>query len=217
MEAIVGTNANAFKQADPGTVRRLLDKYKDKFAEKGINVSSPFMKNLGRGKMGQAFQIDDGTVLKITGDPSEAKAAKHIQGKNFKNIYKVFAVYQLDSTGYFAIHQEKLEPLPADPQGAQDIDRMVEECMFLYRQEHGMDAINQYLDGQLEGENPQRITLVKELVRDMVNGLNELKQAGIQLQDYHLGNVLYDPKTKMNKFIDIGVSRSGQADIEKIE
>jgi serine/threonine protein kinase len=215
-EAVVGTNVNAEKSVNPGQGQALIDKYKDKLVAKGMNVGSAFVKRLGRGKMGIAYDLGDNTVMKITGDASEARAAKHLVGKNLKHVYKVFNVFQFDKTGFFVIHQEKLQPMPADPTGQQDIDRVVQEAISMYRNEEGADAIHAYLTDQMS-HDPARGQEVIKLVDDMMAGMKEIKSQGISFVDYHLGNVLYDSTSKNYKFIDLGVSRSAAADIETIE
>jgi len=80
----------------------------NKLAAMGYNIE----KKLGSGHYGNAFLLDNGRVLKVTRDDTEAKSANIVKNKhNLYNIYKVYRVFKFKSISklYF-IEQERLFP-----------------------------------------------------------------------------------------------------------
>lgn len=79
--------------------------------KKGIDVGK--LKALGHGKMGVAYLMANGKVIKVTTDDREAKSSFLIQnkGRGLSNVVKVDDVFQFKGRDVFGIVQEKLEPL----------------------------------------------------------------------------------------------------------
>lgn len=60
-------------------------------------LKTDFIKKLGEGAYGSAFDIRDNKVLKITSDASEAFFANKLKGKKLENVYQIYEVYELTS------------------------------------------------------------------------------------------------------------------------
>lgn len=195
----------------------LIAKYRDKLIQRGIPISSHM--RLGKGSYGSAYSLPGGTVLKVTKDKTEAIAAKNLAGKNFKHVYKVLQVFQLDSTGVYVIHQEHLFRMSAqrilDKAG---LERVVQEAIDNYREGDPKEKVIAWVSGQIGPElNESEKQEIMKLTSDMMDGLDELSSIGIEFIDYHFGNVLWRNKDKNYVFIDIGESKSPNAEIEKID
>ena len=93
-----------------------LEKLRNKYIKKIMNASgiSGSGKLLGCGSYGCAYEYGN-KVLKLTLDKSEVEAAaKLMQLKDHKNIYKIFNVYKLGKWAAWAIIQEKLNEPDGD-------------------------------------------------------------------------------------------------------
>jgi hypothetical protein len=221
-EGAVKTNATVnFNAATPLTkpdsALRFLEKYKGILATKGIKLGD-HPQVLGHGELGTAFKLQDNTVLKITSDPTEAKAARHILGKNFKNVYHIRGVYELSDSKIYVIWQELLERID-------DIkdDREIVRVYYSVKGSEMLEWYNANDDQKLKDEIglydpdiPQSRILFK-LCKDVAEGLKQLRSAGIKYKDYHLGNVMYRKKDDSFVLIDLGVSKSGGIEIDSLE
>jgi len=66
----------------------------------------------GSGQYGNVYSIQNGNVLKITTDASEANSSARLIHKETKNICKIFRVFRLKSEiSFFYIEQEKLQKI----------------------------------------------------------------------------------------------------------
>lgn len=110
----------------PENARKLKEK-------KRIDVR--FLRKLGHGQMGVAFETEDGKVLKVTTDMPEAKAAWSLRGKSFEHIVRYFDAWWFEDVGFdsprkdaklYGIISEKLDPL-SDVE-KKEFDEFSEEC-----------------------------------------------------------------------------------------
>ena len=88
---------------------RILNDFRDKISQKGIDVSS--LKKLGTGTMGTAYDMGCNKVLKITADKREAQASSLVAGKDIPNIVKVYSIWKFSGINWYGLIIEKLTPL----------------------------------------------------------------------------------------------------------
>lgn len=208
----------------------MLKKYAGKLEQIGINVGTP--KNLGQGATGNAFEIADHTVMKVTVDQNEANACQRIKGKQLKNVYEVYNVFEVtgDETDRWAdkrffIHQELLATPPAEIlnhwypaksalnawQGyewspAEEDEKIKKALHGFFRRDYGEPEDMMHIYEPLE-----------KAMFQIQNGLKELEENKIMFKDYHNKNIMLRPSTQQLVLIDLGVSRSPRAKIDKLE
>jgi len=172
----------------PAQAATVLRSYEKKLNKLGIKAS-PNMKRLGGGKMGFAYDLGD-SVLKLTRDKYEANAAKRIEGKKLRNVYEIYAVYELNDSGIYVIHQEKLNPLGPIVKkywgGVKRAEGRVDKgiAMLALDASRFTDTMN-YDDAIHEFESiwaargsssPQEFEEMSDAFTQIVNGLIELKK-----------------------------------------
>jgi hypothetical protein len=221
-EGLVATGAtmgnSPMKIKDPLVAKYFLLKYKESLEKKGIKIGDN-PQSLGHGDLGSAFKLSDNTVLKITEDATEAKAARHILGKNFKNVYHIHAVFELGDTKVYVIWQEFLDGAPLEDVKEDPIMRRV---YYAYKdrgtleREFSDEQIAEYLHMISALDDTRRKVLFK-LLHDLRDGLKQLRSAGIKFIDYHLNNIMYRKADDQYVIIDLGNSDSAGLTIDTVE
>jgi len=158
---------------------------------KSIGVDSSFFHYMGKGDFGEAYETDNGQVLKITSSPSEVDIAKKLIGKNtaFAQIYDVKKI-----NGYNFILQEKLEQDDNIENKFYQIQNLLEE--------QGLPI--QYL-GYLDEDElaPEDKILYQELssfINDIENINREYRNLGIEASDIRPENLGYDKNGNLKAF-----------------
>jgi hypothetical protein len=221
-EGAVKTNVsmnmgNSNPVTKPDSAWRFLQKYKGVLESKGIKIGDHPLP-LGHGELGTAFKLPDNTVLKVTSDPTEAKACRHILGKNFKNVYHINGVYELSDSQIYVIWQEFLDRQTVDD--AKE-DPRIRSIFYTFKERGTLEKdfpdekITKYLQYS-KLEDSQRSILFK-LLHDVRDGLKQLKSVGVNFGDYHFGNILFRKSDDSFVLIDLGVSKSGGVNIDTLE
>lgn len=125
-------------------------------------------KEIGSGCFGIAFELTDGTALKITKDPAEAYTALQVENKNLKNIANI---YQVDVIGDYAFIKQDL------------IDTKSLKSSFLFAVEDKLRDVEQ----SLVVFNEKELSLYPEIsfkdeemkfIREISNGVNQIFNSG---------------------------------------
>jgi serine/threonine protein kinase len=197
----------------------------------GIDVGAA-PQNLGQGATGNAFRIADNTVMKVTVDRNEANACQRIKGKQLKNVYEIYNVFEVVEEGsvkwadkkYF-IHQEflakpdntitnywrpanrALKAWQAQEWSPAQEDEKLEKAFYnFFNMEYGDPGLMEHIFKPLH-----------KAMLEVKNGLEELLENKIIFKDYHKNNIMKRPSTGQIVLIDLGVSRSPEARIDKLE
>jgi hypothetical protein len=219
LEGSIGTGVRPDSEdgLDPSICGDYIQKYMKSLKAHGIDADGAHM--LGNGLLGTAFRLRNNTVLKITADMSEARAAKHIVGKKFKNVYNIFSVLQFSDEQAFALHQEYLEKGKVQQI---ETDYQMKSAFYDIKEDQRLngDVSDERIklmvtDAGLRKSQDQQ--LFYKFLKDIANGLKELRSVGIDFDDYHLGNILYRKSTSHYVLIDLGVSYSDAATIDELE
>lgn len=212
---------------DAGQAKELLKKFPKGMQKLGVDVNKvDSLPVLGTGTRGTAFDIGGDKVLKVTNDDKEASAASVMVGKDIKNIVHFYGVYRLGDTPFYAVLQEKLQPLPAD-QGEAFNKALVATGLPIWikraegswdkvkelSKQHIADQVKKKFKGNLNSPEAQEYiknvnekwnSLVKQYgIRDMFKTLTEL---GIDFHDYHAGNMMQRQDGTL-VLIDLGMSK----------
>lgn len=226
--------------------------------------------HLGSGSHGSAYIMNNHTVIKYTGDVSEADACSKIVGMKLKNVCNVYRVFSLKNTSGYFIVQEFCNPVQdinlimgMKPISSATIIKrittfkkifgLIVKAMKSHKNEYQMitkaltENPNEFFhmllwnfteSNQIEAlkylhdelSNKFILTIIESTALDMyefapnsmklknlTNGLIELKNVGITFWDTHSDNI----KAKSNGdlcFIDLGQSKGGaHKKIEMIE
>ena len=187
--------------------------------KKLFDMGYKLKKQLGAGSNGVAYELEDGTVLKITMDIKEARAAAKLVGKKNKYIVNFYRSFTFEKYGNLCfIHQEKLRSANIGETYFDDYifyvgdDRTAIEFLVFYITKNKATGkeINAALDKIDDMNDPRKIKFLK----DMIYAALELKQNGITYGDLHSENVMKDDKNF--KIIDLGISES-DGKIEKVK
>jgi hypothetical protein len=178
---------------------------------------------LGQGTFGVAFALKNGTVMKVTTDVTETKSAMKVKKHPHPNIAKYFDFYSSPRfTKKYFINMEKLVDVDNGLQdlGYEEFDRgqierildgqvmsdlagkITDEDISL---EDYSDIAGDPIDEFWNTETPRSWEEYKKILLPLCDALFHLQKLGVQFGDVHTGNVMYDPKTKQLKFIDMGV------------
>jgi hypothetical protein len=207
----------------------LIAKEHGKFlAKKGypLSINPP---SLGSGARGEAFDIGNNIVLKVTTDASEAAASKQIVGKQLKHVNQIYDVFKVPDSHKYIILQKKLNPLSkAQLEMYQLADALTEhhhgfnfatdgEQYTLLKNNRGLIArdLKQELDKDYAKMPNNKKKIIVGMAMFIFDAVFELKQHGIDWADSHKGNVLLDGDKF--KVIDLGASRAPDADIDVLE
>lgn len=223
VRALLESIVNEAAVADEETSRDIIKKFSKGVTAMGVNVNK--LTPLATGTHGTAFDAGNGRVLKITNDEKEAAIAAALIGKDIKNIVKFFSVVHFKDTPYYAVLQEKLQPMPPqDGKRLNDLLVMTGLPLWIKRSGGSWDKVKeltkQYALSQVkkkfpEGHNSPEAqdfaksiigawdTLIKQFrIKDMFNTLQEL---GIEFHDYHAGNMMLRGDDIV--LIDLGMSK----------
>ena len=97
----------------PDVAEQLLARYNKQLSQKLGVIIPQSPRELGNGERGTAYDIG-GKVLKLTGDPDEAKAASKLASNRVDFAVHVEKVLFFKKFGFYAILQELLQPLPTN-------------------------------------------------------------------------------------------------------
>lgn len=160
------------KKLDPEELQKILQKF-------------DFDRYLGGGSYGIAFLLKDHTVLKITCDQTEGKAASFLVGKRLENVAEVYEVYRLPKSDLHVIVMEYIpDSLADDDSFGEYLHEIILKVLYtpgVSKKEKMILAI-EYLREEPFDENS-----------DMSNGvsyaLEALEKAGVVWLDFHNGNM----------------------------
>lgn len=202
---------------------------------KEIKIGIPKTEHvIGKGTRGVVFDIGGGKALKITDDISEAKVAEQLKNKDLRGLYRTFGAYQF--TNYPTSNQlEKLksedleneikdvyfivmEKLHGNRSRALPIRRMGDKLgsiLHFISDTSSSEWSDKNFKRFLEKENLDLLTNAtggsEQLTDDMIEmayGLNYLNKLGIDFNDLHEGNIMFNSKGEP-VIIDIGYSHGG--------
>lgn len=197
-------------------VEKLMSHYWRVLRDRGVDIQHT--RHIGKGAMGHAYDIGEDKVLKITVDADEATAAEHIKKHDFLNVYKVYDVFQFDHLGYYGILQDKY-------------DHKLKDNMKLYNFHGGSTTGDAYdlifkplSNNEITREEAEKAVEEfakgdKDLIHyglGLVNGVEELKKAGVTDADTHTGNVMLMSDRKTPVIIDPGISSSPPVHIDRV-
>lgn len=111
-----GINDPAHSDSQKGQLKAtcfdLISFHYGKLMKRGVPVNKDIQKSLlGMGTQGCAFSLNNGKVLKVTSDHTEARACSVLKGINSKYISHVFDVFSFPDSDFFGIVLEKLNEL----------------------------------------------------------------------------------------------------------
>lgn len=174
--------------------------------QKLINLGYVNKKFLGKGYYGRVFDLGNGKVLKMTKDKKEAILTSLLIGKKSKYIVNVFRVFVFKTYDLmWFIEEEKLQPIK------QSIENEIEDSGLADAFNNYFEGFNQhdynqiiFIDNQLNNapENKE----IKKFIRNMLGAAIELKRNKVDFRDFHVGNIMYDPKKEVYKIIDLGIT-----------
>ena len=158
-----------------------------------LNPSEGY-KHLGGGAFAEVYDImgHKNKVLRIEPEAYNSNLNR-IVGEEFKYVVKVFystivELPEFDDAPIEITVMEKLDPLPED----------VEDEMYKLAKDSD--------EGLIDPLDIHKVTNkeTKKAILHSTKGLKELEGVNIQFEDMHFGNLMYDPKTRNYKIIDLG-------------
>lgn len=216
---------HSMRESDPGTTKQsanmgrntpfkdvveVLKKNAKALAKRGI-VVNPAAK-LGSGSFGYAFEIvynGKRSVLKVTGDPSEAKSSNHIKGKPLKHVVRIYDAFQFKGEPtLYGIVEEKLDKISETDMD--DFDDFVE---FLEAIKAGHEIVTGDFDG-IERKvgsafkKPESLDRFEELAKkfQFKQIIQELHRNQVEFLDFHRENIMRRGTDYV--VIDLGISQS---------
>jgi hypothetical protein len=174
---------------------------------------------LGRGRFGVAYDIDIGgkrSVLKVTRDPYEAISSCALQGQKTQRVVPIYHVWQCaksqprseDGLGWFVVHRALLNPV--NKRDARILEFLYElyldDDQDLWMPKLGASGRamrakwKDFIDGQYQGQNAARALMI---LNDLSIGGAELRQRGIDWNDFHSDNMMRDEKGIL-RITDVG-------------
>ena len=189
---------------------------------------------IGSGTKGAAYKTNNGNVLKITYDRSEAKSSNLLVGKNPKYINDIYAVFEIKNYNkdmspqnslstkninqgnpLYGIYQEFLYPVTID-----QFESIIWRVTGIHppipfrsiNKEEYKKVIN-YTIGEVK---TAKIEDIKKVVTWYFNSLKELKKFGIEYDDYGSNNTKQDSRGNL-KIIDLGYSKSRNIPVDVFE
>jgi len=176
----------------------------------GINIPANEV-IIGSGTYGIVYDVGNGMVLKITGDPSEAQASNKIAGKKLKYVNEIYAVFQIQhNVMYYGIIQKKLNRVDWIHKKLWDAE---DEFMDYLREEDLKDLNDKLFRiyyNELEENYPDingSFLYYRTLGRFYRNAKAELERYNIWFEDFHTGNIMQNGNQL--KVIDLGISATG--------
>lgn len=172
------------------TIQKRLDIVLDDYSDEYTFV--------GGGSYARVYQVDKypNKVIRIEDDIYESFFVD-VAGVKFKNVVRVYYSSIVNIQGHAEEKDieitvmEKLEALSKIEY--QEIDYLLNVYNTFYD-----DQLKEDIDSE-DFDFPDIINIVK----DVLNGLDELQDYNIYLNDLHSGNIMRDPKTGKAKIIDL--------------
>ena len=205
-----------------------LIKNADRLSKRNIDVMGA--KKLGSGAYGNAYQLKNGDVLKLTTDESEAKASNSIKGKNTKHIVRVKDVFRFRDSRMFGVLQERLKELSANEK--QRFDSAIKNVMHMvdpfeyYMQRSWQetkdiieDSLTKEYDAQKDSEMISKTRKDVATLEDLGFGevVDELFDNEIKYGDLHSGNLMRRNDGSL-VIIDLGgESESPESKVDTVE
>jgi hypothetical protein len=163
----------------------------DRLGRRGVTLSK--RTGIGGGDNGMAYEAQyngKSVILKLTKDPTEARASNHIKGKNSKHIVHIYDVFRFPDISAYGIVEERLSPMSDDEERKFSImDTLIVKSGALANMKEGdwngiVKKVKKYDSSLLPGflSFAERFQL-KEI-------LDELKANRIKYDDLHSGNVM---------------------------
>jgi len=188
------------------TVDNILEKYQDKLAKLGYIIGP----KLGEGTQGVAFLLQNGRVLKITEDNTEAIASNDIAGKKLNNVCEIDRVFSFasDTSIYrkYFIVQEKLTIKKEDKIifgiAREKLKGYYQQWYTLISTEH-LGKLSDIVKNNKNDFTPKEYSLLE----DIIEGLTSLDNEFIKYGDVHPGNLGRDASGNL-KIFDLGYSFS---------
>lgn len=206
--------------------RAAVQKFGPLLKKNGINVG----KFLGSGYYGSAYDIGGGKVLKITDDPDEARASKHLMGKQLKYVVQFFNVFRfppLQKTNQlFGAVMEKVKTLPPGSHQENQMTSAIREFADVVGQDamvdksQSWDNLMDYYETQTDYDpdpdiDPEGVTQTLELF-NIGKMRDELLANDIAFIDMHGGNIGYSAKSRAWKAFDLGAESASPGTIDSL-
>ena len=168
----------------------------------GKRVNGKATDILGSGSRGIAFKLDNGKVLKLTDDATEASASKIIMnaGNTCPNIVHIYDVFQLGDLYFYGIVLEELEKTPSMFKDLISyVSVTLHNCKIL-KTKNELTKIKQFV------ANLSSRAKKEEIAKQLVNGTRALYKLNINFTDLHIYNT--GMKNGQIKIMDIGWTKS---------
>lgn len=157
-----------------------------------IGVDTSFFHYMGKGDFGEAYETDNGQVLKITSSPSEVEIAKKIIGKNISSFAQIYDVKNIN--GYNFILQEKLEY-------DDDIENKFSQLQDILEKQGLSVQYLGYLDeDELSSEDQTLYQELSGFINDLENINRAYRNLGIEASDIRPENLGYDKNGNLKAF-----------------
>jgi hypothetical protein len=173
---------------------------------------------IGQGESARVWEVENalGWVVKLTGDPSDARAFANVArlraaGRiDTSAIAEVACVYAMPRRprarhGLYAIFMERLAPLAGDDYHY--ADRVLSAFAIV----SGMDPTAR--PAMLRKALAQAEGAVRRRAGSFLRSVEALYDAGIEVRDLHGGNVLRRPRERVWKITDLGFARSPDIEV----
>jgi len=165
-------------------------------------IKGSVTKKLGSGDCGVAYKLDNGKVLKLTDDATEASASKIIMnaGNTCPNIVHIYDVFQLGDLYFYGIVLEELEKTPSMFKDLISyVSVTLHNCKIL-KTKNELTKIKQFV------ANLSSRAKKEEIAKQLVNGTRALYKLNINFTDLHIYNT--GMKNGQIKIMDIGWTKS---------
>lgn len=134
---------------------------------------------LGKGNHGEAWLLDDGTVLKLTNDWREYSVAACIKGRMncyLVDVYDCWEIPNKDDTMLFAIKEERLwmETAIIDKELKKDFVRLFKHSWYVLNEREGVSMDFRYWEVVMDAytqSNTNLIERMKEVFREQTEHL----------------------------------------------
>lgn len=151
---------------------------------------------LGGGENGNAYDLGDGRVLKITRSNNEYQKALEVKGKRFSNLIDIYSAEKVGSAYYII-----MEDLDMDPQ---DEALFYETLEILNTQGLPITYISYFDQEEYEAEYGEISEEVKAFINELETVVSDLRRAGIgDRADIHADNLGRDKNTGALKAFDL--------------
>lgn len=151
---------------------------------------------LGGGENGNAYDLGDGRVLKITRSNNEYQKALEVKGKRFSNLIDIYSAEKVGSAYYII-----MEDLDMDPQ---DEALFYETLEILNTQGLPTTYISYFDQEEYEAEYGEISEEVKAFINELETVVSDLRRAGIgDRADIHADNLGRDKNTGALKAFDL--------------